>query len=117
MSYSFNKNNEDDIMSISDRIKREEQIIIDLEIYIKQLEILKKQSFTDMIYNHDSKMLISMSVNHGICHQISHLKDMIKCEQKQLEKEKYYLDNAMNSKLKKRKHEEIDINKPENSDM
>ena len=53
----------------------------------------KKQSYTDMIMNNGSQMMISMSVNHGIYHQISHIKEMIMCEQKQIEKEKYYLNN------------------------
>ena len=117
MTYTFNKNNEDDIMSITDRIKREEQIIYDLENHIIELEKLKKQSYTDMIMHSGSNMLISMSTNLGICHQIANIRDMILCEKKQLEQEKYYLNNAMDSKLKKRKHEEIEINKPENSDM
>ena len=116
MSYSFHKNNEDDIKNITDRINDKLKIILDLQNYIDQLEILKKQSYTDMIRNSGSSMLISMSINYGIYHQISHLLDMIMCEQKQLEKEKYYLNNAMNS-IKKRKYSEIEINKPENSDM
>ena len=117
MTYTFHKNNEDDIMSINDRIKREEQIIYDLENHIIELEKMKKQTYIDMIQNHGSSMLISMANNMSICSKIKNIKDMIICEQKELEKEKYYLNNAMNSKLKKRKHEEIDINKPENSDM
>ena len=117
MIYTFNKNNIDDIMSITDRIKREEQIIYDLENHIIELEKLKKQSYTDMIMHSGSNMLISMSTNSAICYQISNIREIIMCEERQLEQEKYYLNNAMNNKLKKRKHDEIEFSKPENSDM